>query len=206
MVEQQLRRRGITDERVLEAMASVPRELFVPEPARAGSYADEPISIGHGQTISQPYITALMVEVLELTGDEKVLEIGAGSGYHAALLGKLAARIISLELVPALAEDAQRNLEQAGLGENVKVIAGDGSVGYPAEAPYDAISVAAGAPAVPASLLDQLMDPGRIVIPVGSREEQDLLVITKSGGETSSRVATRCRFVPLRGGEGWKGS
>jgi protein-L-isoaspartate(D-aspartate) O-methyltransferase len=205
MVAQQLELRGIRDQRLLDAMSSVPRELFVPEPARHLSYADEPISIGHGQTISQPYITALMVEALELNGEEKVLEIGAGSGYHAAVLGKLAARIISLELVPALAADARRNLKRAGLGKNVKVIAGDGSVGYPAEAPYEAISVAAGAPAVPESLLDQLTDQGRIVIPVGSREEQELLVISKSGGETSSRVATRCRFVPLRGGEGWRG-
>ncbi len=204
MVEAQLRRRGIRDARVLEAMSSIPRELFIPESRREWAYCDEPVSIDYGQTISQPYMIALMAEVLQLTGTEKVLEVGTGCGYHAAVLASLAYRVVSIEIVRELAAEARRNLEQTGFAEKVQVVVGDGSLGYPPFAPYDAISVAAAAPDVPEHLAEQLKDGGRLVIPVGTLDEQELLVITKSHGGTTSRVAARCRFVPLRGGEGWK--
>jgi len=204
MVDQHLRRRNIRDERVLEAMAAIPRELFMPEDVRSGAYDDEPAPIGHGQTISQPYMTALMAQALRLRGTETVLEVGTGAGYHAAVLAMLASRVVTIELVPELADAARRNLETAGLSDRVLVVTGDGSIGYPSGAPYDAISVAAAAPRAPDCLLEQLRDGGRLVIPVGSLEEQDLLVITRSGGKTKTKTAARCRFVPLRGGEGWK--
>ncbi len=203
MVEQQLRRRGIHDERVLEAMAKIPREQFLPEKVRPWAYADEPLSIGYGQTISQPYMTALMAQALELKGAEKVLEVGTGCGYAAAVLANLAAKVITIEIVRELADTARRNLEAVGLADKVMVVTGDGSRGYPDMAPYDAISVAAAAPNIPPALVDQLKDPGRLVIPVGSLSEQELVVLTKSGGKTKTRVAALCRFVPLRGGEGW---
>jgi len=203
MVDQQLHRRGIHDPRVLEAVGAIPRENFLPPSERASSYIDEPVSIGYGQTISQPYMTALMVECLQLKGWERVLEVGAGCGYHAAVLASLASEVISIEYVPELAEIARANLEAAGLSHKVRVICGDGSTGYAAEAPYDAISVAAAAPVVPGILLAQLRDPGRLVIPVGSRDEQELLVISREKGKDRTRVATYCRFVPLRGREGW---
>jgi protein-L-isoaspartate(D-aspartate) O-methyltransferase len=204
MVESQLRRRAIRDERVLGAMLEIPRERFVPPEARVASYADHPIPIGYGQTISQPYMTALMAESLELTGEETVLEIGAGSGYAAAVLGALAAHVVSLEIVPALAELARENLRGAGRGGNVTVVGGDGSMGYPEMAPYDAISVAAGAPDLPAALLEQLRDPGRLVIPVGEWGHQELRVLVKRDGKVSERVAAECQFVPLRGSDGWR--
>ncbi|MCP5115532.1 MAG: protein-L-isoaspartate(D-aspartate) O-methyltransferase [bacterium] len=204
MVEKQLRRRNIRDERVLGAMSSIPREAFVPHSARGSAYADEPISIGHGQTISQPYMTALMAQTLELNGSETVLEVGAGSGYAAAVLSQLAAKVIAVEIIPELAEQARANLKAAGYDRNVQLICADGSLGHPDLAPYDAISVAAAAPDVPGQLIDQLTDPGRLVIPVGSLDEQELWVKTKSGGRVTSRMAARCRFVPLRGGRGWQ--
>jgi protein-L-isoaspartate(D-aspartate) O-methyltransferase len=203
MVERQLRRRGIRDERVLAAMEEIPRELFLAPEWRIRAYDDGPVSIGHDQTISQPYMIALMAQCLELGGRETVLEVGAGSGYHAAVLGALAARVITIELIPELAEQARRNLEAAGRGFNVEVICGDGSLGCPDRAPYDAISVAAGAPDVPPALVEQLKDPGRLVIPVGDRGEQRLRVITKQDGALSTRMDAACRFVPLRGGMGW---
>jgi protein-L-isoaspartate(D-aspartate) O-methyltransferase len=204
MVERQLEARGIRDKRVLEAMGRIPRELFVPEMYAAQAYEDAPIGIGFDQTISQPYMTALMCEVLVLSGNERVLDVGTGSGYHAAVLGELAAKVYSIELIPDLAEQARRNLDAAGMTGRVEVITGDGSKGYAPAAPYDAICVAAGAPEVPHSLLDQLADPGRLVIPVGSYSDQDLEVITKLHGHISKQVPTMCRFVPLRGTEGWR--
>jgi protein-L-isoaspartate(D-aspartate) O-methyltransferase len=204
MVEKQLRRRGIRDVRVLRAMENIPRELFVPEDYALNAYEDTPIGIGFDQTISQPYMTALMCEVLSLTGTERVLDVGTGSGYHAAVLSQLAGAVFSIELIPELAETARRNLARAGLLDRVRVITGDGSKGYPPAAPYDAISVAAGAPETPPALLAQLHDPGRLVIPVGSMGDQDLEVITNYEGRISTRVATLCRFVPLRGEQGWK--
>lgn len=203
MVVRQLEHRGIHDRRVLAAMDRIPRELFVPEAYAPAAYEDNPIGIGFDQTISQPYMTALMCEVLELRGHERVLDVGSGSGYHAAVLGSLAAEVWSIEIIPELADQASRNLFGAGV-TNVHVISGDGSLGYPEAAPYDAICVAAAAPDVPPALLAQLRDPGRIVIPVGSRGDQDLAVIAKHREHIGRRVATMCRFVPLRGEQGWK--
>lgn len=204
MVERQLRRRGIRDERVMAAMGEIPREEFVPLEARVEAYADAPVNIGYGQTISQPYMTALMAEVLELDGHETVLEIGTGCGYAAAVLGMLAARVITVEIVEPLAESARENLKRTGRDGHITVVSGDGSDGYAAAAPYDAISVAAGAPAIPAALLEQLRDPGVLAIPVGEFADQELRVVLKREGRTQSRTATFCRFVPLRGGEGWQ--
>ena len=204
MVAKQMRGRGIRDERVLGAILEIPRELFVPAESRLFAYTDDPIPIGYGQTVSQPYMTALMAEALDLRGSETVLEVGAGCGYAAAVLGMLAARVIAVEIVPQLAELARTNLRRTGRDANVTVVEGDGSLGYAAAAPYDAISVAAGAPEVPRALLAQLNDPGRLVIPVGERSDQELLVVSRHGGATETRVATLCRFVPLRGGEGWQ--
>lgn len=204
MVETQLRRRGIRDARVLRAMEEIPREEFVAVDSRVLAYGDEPIHIGYSQTISQPYMTALMTELLELTGTEDVLEVGSGSGYHAAVLGALAATVVTIELVPGLARLARENLARTRRDANILVIAGDGSIGYPQLAPYDAITVAAAAPLIPHTLLDQLKDPGRLVIPVGERSDQDLQVIWKRGGRLETRTATACRFVPLRGEEGWE--
>lgn len=194
MVERQLRGRGIRDERVLAAMLEIPREEFIPEANRAAAYSDEPVQIGYGQTISQPYMTALMVECLELKGSETVLEVGAGCGYHAAVMGALAARVVTIELIPELAAMARRNLERA---HNVTVVTGDGSLGYPPMAPYDAISVAAAGPEIPAALLAQLKDPGRMVMPVGSHADQELRVVRKRAGAIEWRVAAYCVFVPL---------
>lgn len=203
MVATQLRWRGIRDERVLRAMGEIPREQFVPAEYRLMSYRDEPIHIGYGQTISQPYMTALMAQELELRGDETVLEVGAGCGYAAAVLGALVKRVITVEIVPGLVDLARANLRKTWRDGNVVVVQGDGSMGYPEAAPYDAISVAAGAPDVPQSLLDQLADPGRLAIPVGDRDEQEFRVVRKLGGRIEWRAVTGCRFVPLRGGEGW---
>ncbi len=204
MVERQLRKRGIHDPRVLQAMLAIPREEFIPHDYRVCSYQDEPVQIGYGQSISQPYMTALMVELLELTGSETVLDIGGGSGYHAAVLGQLAARVISIEIIPALARQAEQNLLRTGLGGNIEVVRGDGSQGWPQAAPYAGISVAAAAPDIPEPLLAQLGDPGRLVIPVGSRYDQELRVIAKANGVIRERVVTFCRFVPLRGDNGWQ--
>jgi protein-L-isoaspartate(D-aspartate) O-methyltransferase len=204
MVESQLRRRGIRDRSVLQAMLEIPREEFVAPYERVFAYRDDPIHIGYGQTISQPYMTALMAQELKLTGRENVLEVGSGSGYAAAVLGALAARVTTVEIVPGLCDLASTHLRRTGRAGTVMVICGDGSLGYPPNAPYDAISVAAGAPEVPYSLLDQLADPGRLVIPVGERDDQELRVVEKSGGRVEWRVSTLCRFVPLVGDQGWR--
>jgi protein-L-isoaspartate(D-aspartate) O-methyltransferase len=202
MVDVQLRRRGILDERVLDAMSEIPREEFVPAESRVAAYADNPTHVGYGQTISQPYMTALMAELLQLTGTETVLEVGAGCGYAAAVLGQLASQVVTMELIPALAQLARENLRRTGRDANVTVVEGDGSFGYPPLAPYRAISVAAAARDIPVALLEQLDDPGCLVIPVGPDEDQELRSLWKRGGRIDSRVATLCRFVPLRGGEG----
>jgi protein-L-isoaspartate(D-aspartate) O-methyltransferase len=204
MVAVQLSRRGIRDPRVLAAMGEIPREEFVPAEARVGAYADNPIHVGYGQTISQPYMTALMAELLQLTGSETVLEIGAGCGYAAAVLAQLAARVVTIELIPALAHLALENLRRTGRGANVTVLAGDGWFGHAALAPYPAISVAAAAREIPPALIEQLGDPGRLAIPVGEGENQELRVLSKRDGRIDSYGATMCRFVPLRGGEGWE--
>ena len=204
MVETQLRRRGIRDTRVLEAMRKVPRHEFVPGPSDSFAYADEPVPIGAGQTMSQPYMVAAMAEALELRGPDRVLEVGAGSGYHAAILAELAAEVYAIECEPALVELARSNLERLGYS-NVTVLEGDGSLGYASAAPYQAISVAAAAPEVPGQLLQQLDDDnGRLVIPVGSLDDQELRLIRKLDGDIETRVVNFCRFVPLRGAQAWR--
>jgi protein-L-isoaspartate(D-aspartate) O-methyltransferase len=204
MVEIQLRARGIRDSRVLSAMLAIPREEFVPEALRNEAYSDAPLPIGHGQTITQPYMTALMAELLELRGGERVLDVGTGSGYHAAVLGALARQVVSIERIPELAEFARANLRRTGLDSNITVLCGDGSMGVPPESPFDAISVAAAAPGTPPTLVAQLSDPGILVIPQGDRQDQDLLVVRKENGRITTRVASGCRFVPLVGREGWR--
>jgi protein-L-isoaspartate(D-aspartate) O-methyltransferase len=203
MVEKQLRLRGINDERVLQAMLRIPREEFVPAPLRAEAYQDAPLPIGFAQTITQPYMTALMAQLLELRGDEKVLDVGTGSGYHAAVLGALAREVISVERIPELAVQARDNLTRTGLDRNIKVLCTDGSLGVPEEVPFDSISVAAASPSVPQALIDQLKDPGTLVIPVGAREDQDLRVIRKKHGKLETSYSSACRFVPLLGRQGW---
>jgi protein-L-isoaspartate(D-aspartate) O-methyltransferase len=207
MVEQQLAARGIQDERVLAAMRAAPREAFVPEAFRDQAYADGPLPIGSGQTISQPYIVALMCEALQLKGAERVLEIGTGSGYAAAVLGHLAARVDTVERLPELAERARFQLRELGL-EHVQVHCADGSLGWPENAPYEAIVVAAGGPSVPSALKSQLAPGGRLVMPVESGQGwQELLRLTRVDadeyrGEQLGDVA----FVPLIGAQGWPSS
>ena len=194
-------RRGIRDERVLAAVASVPRELFVPDDLRRHAYADRALPIGSGQTISQPFMVATMLEALELDGG-RVLEIGTGSGYQAALLAELADEVVTIERVPELAEEAQRTLERAGYGR-VDVRVGDGTLGVPEQAPFDGIVVAAAAPAVPASLYEQLAPGGRIVVPVGTQRDQWLEIVERGEGGPVRRRTVPCRFVPLLGSEGF---
>jgi len=199
MVADQLKRRGITDDRVLSAMAKVAREDFVPSEERPGAYDDHPLSIGFGVTISQPYIVALMSQSLQLRGDEHVLEVGTGSGYAGAVLAELAATVVTVETIAPLAELARQRL--AAYGERVTVVEGDGSSGYPAAAPYDAISVTAAAPEIPPPLLEQLADGGRLVIPVG-RVVEDLVLVRRVGATFEREVVTKVRFVPLTGEHG----
>src|SRR5262245_14462492 len=176
MVEEQLRNRGIIDQRVLTAMEEVPRHLFVPQESRDLAYEDRPLPIGQGQTISQPYIVALMLQALELTGDENALEVGTGSGYQAALLGRLVNHVCTVEILPQLAESARVLLKQLQI-DNVEVVAVNGSIGWKAGAPYNAIIAAAASPLVPPSLVEQLKDDGRLVLPVGPLYEQRLVRI-----------------------------
>ena len=202
MVEHQLRRRGNFDERVLEAMARVPRERFVPEELRYLAYEDGALPIGGGQTISQPFMVATICQLLELSGNERVLDVGTGSGYQAAVLAELAAHVVTIERVPALAERAQSALAQVGCAE-VEVLVGDGSVGAPAWAPFDGIAVAAAAPAVPPALVDQLAEGGRLVVPRGGRFGQRLVLVERAGDGHRERAGVSCRFVPLVGAEGF---
>jgi protein-L-isoaspartate(D-aspartate) O-methyltransferase len=202
MVRSQLDRRGIRDARVLAAMAAVPRHLFVPERSRSEAYGDQALAIGHGQTISQPYIVAAMLELLALRGDEKVLDVGVGSGYQTALLSGLAREVIGIERVEALAQAAEERLCSLGC-ENTRVLVGDGTLGLPDEAPFGAIVVAAAAPEVPRPLLDQLAEGGRLVIPVGDRSLQRMCVVRKEAGRTRIDDGMGCVFVPLIGEYGW---
>lgn len=203
MVHQQLEGRGIRDKRVLETMSRIPRHLFVPEKLRKRAYADTPLQIGEGQTISQPYMVALMTEMLDLTGSEKVLEVGTGSGYQTAILAELGRFVHSIERVTSLAHSARQRI--AGLGyTNVEVHVGDGSLGLDFEAPFDAIIVTAGAPETPASLCSQLDEGGRLIVPVGSQTLQRLYLVEKRRGQLSTRESTGCVFVPLIGEDGWK--
>lgn len=202
MVERQLRARGIRDERVLEAFAKVPRHLFVPEHLQAMAYEDGPMPIGQGQTISQPLMVALMLEALELRGDERALDVGSGSGYQAAILSHLVREVVSVEVIPELVQMARRNLERAGI-DNVEVVQGDGSMGYAPKAPYDAIVVGAGSPDVPRSLQEQLVDGGRLVIPVGGRFGQSCVRMVREGDRFRRQDMGACAFVPLVGEQGW---
>jgi protein-L-isoaspartate(D-aspartate) O-methyltransferase len=197
-----LRRRGIDDPRVLDAFARVPRELFVPESVRRHAYADRALPIGSGQTISQPFMVATIVAALELTGDERVLDVGTGSGYQAAILAELAAEVVTIERVPELAERARATLAEAGY-ERVAVHVGDGTLGVPERAPYDGIAVAAAAPAAPEALYAQLAPGGRLVVPVGSRHDQWLEVVVRGRDGPERRRSVPCRFVPLVGSEGF---
>ena len=203
MVDEQLRARDIVDERVLEAMERVPRELFVPDGERHRAYADAALPIGHGQTISQPYMVARICEALSLTGDERALDVGTGSGYQAAVLAELGADVHTIERIPELAEQARENLAAAGY-EQVQVHVGDGTLGLPEEAPFEAIAVAAAAPGLPRRLYDQLEPRGRLVVPVGGRWGQRLEVIVRSPEGPAIVRSVPCRFVPLVGAEGFE--
>ena len=203
MVEDQLRRRGIHDQRVLEAMAKIPRHSFVSPEYQAAAYEDRPLPIGEGQTISQPYMVAVMTQSLELTGGERVLEIGTGSGYQTATLGKLAKTIFTIERIQVLIEKAQKVLQNLGY-ENIFFLHGDGTKGWPENSPFEGIIVTAGAPEVPKMLTSQLADGGRLVIPVGPRYTQTLYKVTRKGNRFMEEDITGCVFVPLLGDFGWK--
>lgn len=203
MIEKQLRRRGIQDAAVLAAMAQVPRHEFVSEDVRAHAYDDLPLPIGAGQTISQPYIVAAMTAALHLQPGDRVLEIGTGCGYHAAVLSRLAKEVFTIERRPELASSASAKLAQLGY-LNAHVHCGDGTLGLPELAPFDAILVAAAAPAVPKPLLAQLAEGGRIILPVGGAEHQELQLIEKRGDTFPTKMLEGCRFVPLLGHHGWQ--
>ncbi len=205
MVEEQLAGRDITDPRVLDAMRSVPREAFVPSDVAHLAYADAPLPIGLRQTISQPYIVALMVQLAELKGDETVLEVGTGSGYQAAILARLARQVYSIEYLAELAEGARQALRRLGVA-NVEVITGDGSRGLPEHAPYGAIVVAAAAPRAPEPLKEQLADGGALILPVGGRDGQILERWRRKGDDLSRERITGVAFVPLCGEHGWEAS
>lgn len=204
MVERQLRARGIEDERVLAAMGEVPREQFVPEGARDQAYADAALPIAAEQTISQPWIVAAVCQALELDGSELVLEVGTGSGYSAAVLARLAAHVVSIERHGALSRAAAQALDSFGIA-NVELFVGDGSLGVPERAPFDAIACHATAPAPPPALIDQLADGGRLVVPVSGREADMLTLLRRRGERVESEAISPCRFVPLIGEEGFEG-
>lgn len=202
MVERQLKSRGIKDALVLQAMAKVPRHVFVPAELGESAYDDRPLPIGSGQTISQPYMVAAMTEALKLEGGERVLEIGTGSGYQAAVLAEIVERLVTVERVAELAASAEKALRDLGY-VNIEFVVADGSKGHETGAPYDAILVTAGAPAVPESLVTQLADRGRLVVPVGNAFHQTLTRITVAGGKRQAERLEGCVFVPLIGEYGW---
>ena len=203
MVKTQIQKRRVTDPGVLRAMLTVPRHEFVTEQYRGLAYSDEPLGIGEGQTISQPYIVAAMTEALELRGSQKVLDIGTGCGYQAAVLSLLSREVYSVEYRSELARSAAERLQRLGF-TNVHVRCGDGSLGLQEFAPYDAILVAASAPSVPVPLLEQLNDNGRLIAPVGAEDHQELLLVSRRGNEYAAQHREGCRFVPLLGRFGWK--
>ena len=203
MVERQLRGRDVEDERVLRAMERVARELFVPEELRSRAYDDAALPIGYGQTISQPYMVARICEALALRGDERVLDVGTGSGYQAAVLAELAAEVVTIERLPELGQSARESLAAAGY-ERVEVRVGDGTLGVPDRAPFQAIAVAAAVPELPATLYEQLAERGRLVLPVGTRRAQELQVVVRSPEGPAVLRSVPCRFVPLVGEEGFE--
>jgi protein-L-isoaspartate(D-aspartate) O-methyltransferase len=203
MVEAQLRARDIKDPRVLAAMAAVPREAFVPDRERAAAYQDGPLPIGAGQTISQPYMVARMTELLHVAAGERVLDVGTGSGYQAAVLAELGCQVTSIEREPDLTASAAARLADLGYAERVEVRTGDGTLGAPDGAPWDGIVVAAAAPSIPDALREQLGDGRRMVIPVGTRREQQLIVVERQGDEWREWSDGPCVFVPLIGEAGW---
>lgn len=204
MVERQIEARGIRNPRVLAAMREIPRHIFIPPPYDRSAYEDNPLPIGNGQTISQPYIVALMTELLKPEPDNNVLEIGTGCGYQAAILSKLVKNVTSIERIPAVADLAKLNLAALGI-LNVEVITTDGTLGYPENAPYNGIIITAATPSVPKPLLEQLAENGRLVAPVGGREVQELIVLSKHHGIISQELHGGVRFVPLIGEHGWEG-
>ena len=203
MVEHQIAARGIHDPGVLAAMLEIPRHLFIPPPYDRAAYDDNPLPIGNGQTISQPYIVALMTELLHLKPTDNVLEIGAGSGYQAAIISRLVRKLTTIERIAAIAELARTNLKSLGI-DNVVVLEGDGTTGYPNNAPYKGIIITAATPTVPQPLIDQLADGGTLVAPVGGRDVQDLITIHKQGRSIIQESHGGVRFVPLIGQHGWE--
>ena len=202
MVKTQIVARGIHDQRVITAMSEVPRHLFVPQPFDKSAYEDCPLPIGNSQTISQPYIVALMTELLALQPADSVLEIGAGSGYQAAVLSALVRQVTTIERIPEVARLARVNLEAVG-SKNVEVIVGDGTLGYPKKAPYEGIIITAATPSVPRPLIEQLAEGGRLVAPVGGRDIQELIRFRKKDGSITEEFHGGVRFVPLIGECGW---
>lgn len=202
MVDTQLRARGITNERLLEAMEKVPRHLFVAEALSQKAYGDHPLPIGEGQTISQPYMVATMVDALDLEGEERVLEIGTGSGYQTAILAELAAHIFTIERIASLGKHARELLESLGY-TNVAFRIGDGTIGWREASPFDAILVSAAAPKVPPALTEQLADGGRLAIPLGGSFSQILNKVTRRGEQLETESICGCVFVPLIGRDGW---
>jgi protein-L-isoaspartate(D-aspartate) O-methyltransferase len=203
MVRDQIEARGVENRNVLDAMREIPRHRFIPEEFQGAAYQDRPLPIGNGQTISQPYIVGLMTSLLELQPKESVLEIGAGSGYQAAILSKLARSVVTIERLPEIASKAKNLLQSLGIF-NVKVVVGDGTLGYAPDAPYDGIIITAASPDIPAPLIDQLADSGRLVAPVGSRDLQQLVRIRKDGSRISRENFGGVVFVPLLGRYGWQ--
>ncbi len=203
MIREQLIPRGIRDQRVLDAMAAVPRHIFVQDALRSQAYGDFSMPIGLNQTISQPYIVALMTQALELQGEETVLEIGTGCGYQTAVLARLAECVFSIERLKELHIRARHTLDQIQVF-NAICTTDDGTLGWPQYSPFDAIIVTAGGPDIPQALIDQLADPGRLVIPIGDRDSQELVVLKKENGEISRQVIEKVRFVSLIGSQGWQ--
>jgi protein-L-isoaspartate(D-aspartate) O-methyltransferase len=202
MVERQIAARGIHDPRVLTAMLEIPRHLFIPPPYDRAAYEDNPLPIGNGQTISQPYIVALMTELLHPKDTDNILEIGAGSGYQAAIISRLVRKLTTIERIAAVADLARTNLKSLGI-DNVVVIEGDGTLGYSGNAPYDGIIITAATPMVPQPLIEQLADGGTLVAPVGGRDIQDLITLHKKGRSMIQEAHGGVRFVPLIGQYGW---
>jgi len=203
MVEQQIKKRGVSDKRVLTAMEKVPRHEFVEEGLKGVAYEDNPLPIGMDQTISQPYIVALMTDLLDVSEEHKVLEIGTGSGYQAAVISYLSMSVITVERIPKLFKNAKETLRKLGYN-NITVVMADGSIGYREYAPYDRIIVTAASPSIPDELIDQLADSGKMVIPVGGKITQQLLVLKKEGTKVIKTDSIGVRFVPLKGRKGWQ--